>query len=157
MMEGATSSTNAKQAAVLSYQFQNLTRGESFRKEQFQKWRKQLADDDIHLIESVAHEMMSRLGYEPHIVGVSAEALNFSDEQIAEFLKLNEEGIKKMHADLAVENPEDLARRLKQKAVLERSARLLSIGVDEESDDDDEDDDEEDKLKVSRSPKPKLP
>ena len=62
-----------------------------------------------------------------------------------------------MHADLAVENPEDLARRLKQKAVLERSARLLSIGVDEESDDDDEDDDEEDKLKVSRSPKSKLP
>jgi len=149
MMKSATSGTNAKQAAVLSYQFQNLTRGASFRKEQFQKWRKQLADDDIHLIESVAHEVMSRLGYNPHVVWEAAEALEFSDKQIAEFLRLNEEGIKKMHDDLAVENPEDLARRLKQKAVLEQDAVLLSSGIDEESDDDveDDDDDEEDKLK----------
>jgi len=36
MMTGATKSTGAKQAAVLSYQFQNLTRGESFRLQQFE-------------------------------------------------------------------------------------------------------------------------
>lgn len=71
MMEGSRRGHGAKQASTLSYQFQNLTRGESFRKGQFQKWRKEMADEDIHLVESVAREMMTRLGYEPHIVGVS--------------------------------------------------------------------------------------
>lgn len=35
-INGATKGAGAQQAAVLSYQFQNLTRGESFRKQQFQ-------------------------------------------------------------------------------------------------------------------------
>ena len=35
-IKGATSGVGAQQASVLSYQFQNLTRGESFRKQQFQ-------------------------------------------------------------------------------------------------------------------------
>ena len=48
------------------------------------------------MIESVAHEMMTRLGYEPHIVGVTAEPLTFTEEQIAEFDRLNKEGIKKV-------------------------------------------------------------
>ena len=49
-------------------------------------------EDDILLIESVAHEMMTRLGYQPHIVGVTKDALVFTEEQIAEFKVLNEEG-----------------------------------------------------------------
>ena len=40
--------------------------------------------------------MMTRLGYEPHIVGVTSEPLQFTKEQIAEFDRLNKEGIKKV-------------------------------------------------------------
>jgi len=47
MMHGATSGHEATKAAVLSYQFKNLTRGESFRKEQFQKWRKGLKHEEV--------------------------------------------------------------------------------------------------------------
>lgn len=108
-------------------------------------------DDDIYLIESIASEVMTRLGYKPHIVGITKDALVFSDEQIADFKTLNEAGIKKMHADLAVENPEDLKkRRLIQKAVLEREAVMLST-KDKEKDkdlDEDDEDDEDDKVKV---------
>ena len=107
-------------------------------------------DDDIYLIESIASEVMTRLGYKPHIVGITKDALVFSDEQIAEFKALNEAGIKKMHADLAVENPEDLKRRLIQKAVLEQEAVMLST-EDKEKDndlDEEDEDDEDDKVKV---------
>mmetsp|Transcript_9087 Transcript_9087/g.19584 ORF Transcript_9087/g.19584 Transcript_9087/m.19584 type:complete len:854 (-) Transcript_9087:175-2736(-) len=147
---GATKGKNAKEAAVLSYQFQNLTRGKSFRKQQFQKWKTQMDDDEIHLIESVAHEKMSRLGYEMHIVGVTRDALVFTYEQIEEFKLLNIEGIKKMNADLAVENPADLKRRLIQKAVLEQEAVMLSTQDLEVVDDFDEEDDYDDEDKVKK-------
>ena len=57
------------------------------------KWQHRTDDEDILLIESVAHEMMTRLGYETAIVGKTRDALTFTDEQIAEFKRLNEEGI----------------------------------------------------------------
>ena len=40
---------------------------------------------------------MTRLGYEPSIVGITEErlVLVFSDDQIAEFTRLNEEGASK--------------------------------------------------------------
>ena len=54
MKDAAKKGQEAVKAAGLSYQFKNLTRGESFRKGQFQKWRSEnLPDEDIHLIESV--------------------------------------------------------------------------------------------------------
>lgn len=56
------------------------------------KWRNEMDDEDILLIESVAYEMMTRLGYDTHIVGKTRDALTFSDEQLDEFKKLNEEG-----------------------------------------------------------------
>lgn len=46
-INGATKGAGAQQAAVLSYQFQNLTRGESLRKQQFQ-----VSDSDTTLLES---------------------------------------------------------------------------------------------------------
>ena len=110
-----------------------------------------MSEDDVLLIESVAHEMMTRLGYNPHIVGVTQDALVFSHEQIAEFTKLNEEGIKKMQANLAIDNPKDLERQLTKKAALEQEAVQLSTkGEDEEMDDsnEEEDLDEDDKIKV---------
>mmetsp|Transcript_22722 Transcript_22722/g.31736 ORF Transcript_22722/g.31736 Transcript_22722/m.31736 type:complete len:102 (+) Transcript_22722:147-452(+) len=86
VIAGASKGHEAKKAAVLSYQFKNLTRGKSFAKAQFQKWRVALNDDELHLIESVAFEEMSRLGYEPHVAGVSRERLEFSEEDIAELI-----------------------------------------------------------------------
>ena len=56
------------------------------------KWRNEMDDEDILLIESVAYEMMTRLGYDTHIVGKTRDALTFSDEQLDEFKRLNEEG-----------------------------------------------------------------
>lgn len=60
-----------------------------------------------------------------------------------------------MNEDLAVENPEDLKRRLIQKAVLDQEPVLLSngigIGVDEDRSIDEEEDGEEDKIKVKPS------
>jgi len=151
MMNTAAGGVGAQQASVLSYKFKNLTRGESFRQGQFQKWRKEMNEDDILLIESVAHEMMTRLGYEPHIVGVTRDALVFTDEQIEEFKVLNELGIKKMMEDLQQENPEDAKRRIIQKTVLEQDAVMLSSTDDENGlsdvDEEDEFDDGEDKIK----------
>ena len=57
-----------------------------------EKWRNEMDDEDILLIESVAYEMMTRLGYDTHIVGKTRDALTFSDEQLDEFKRLNEEG-----------------------------------------------------------------
>ena len=110
-------------------------------------------DGDILLIESVAHEMMTRLGYELHTVGVTRDALVFSDEQIAEFKLLNEEGIKNMMQNLAMTNPEDSNRRRIQKAVLEQDAVMLSTITNEEEDvdEEDEDGDDEDKIKVCKA------
>ena len=44
-----------------------------------------MADGDILLVESVAHEMMSRLGYGTYLVGKSHEPLVFVEDQITEF------------------------------------------------------------------------
>merc|ERR1719401_1075241 len=91
---------------------------------------------------------MTRLGYEPHVVGVTADALAFSKEQIREFQRLNEEGIKKMNADLAVENPDDLNRRLKQKAVLEQKPVLLTVcGESDHGDSDGDESEGDDRIK----------
>ena len=58
----------------------------------------------------------------------------------------------KMNADLAEENPEDLKRRLAQKAVLDESPRMLTTNNEEQPDVDEEDeDDDEDKVKVGSS------
>ena len=63
-------------ARSLSYQFQNLGRGDSFIAEQYQKWKhseKGLKDEELLVIESVAFDVMIKLGYEPHIVGQDSE------------------------------------------------------------------------------------
>ena len=59
-----------------------------------------------------------------------------------------------MHADLAVENPEDSKRRLLQKAVLEREAAMLStkdLGEDNDLDEEDEGDEDGNGIKVRGS------
>ena len=81
--------------------------------------------DDIQLIESVAHQMMEKLGYDTHLVGVSANPTNFTEEAIMHFNELNKDGIQKMNDDLQKENPGDFDRREYQAEVLSFSPTLL--------------------------------
>mmetsp|Transcript_11214 Transcript_11214/g.32360 ORF Transcript_11214/g.32360 Transcript_11214/m.32360 type:complete len:663 (+) Transcript_11214:2240-4228(+) len=114
----------ASMAQSLSYQFKNLGRGKSFVNTQHQKWRHPetgLNNEEIQILETVAHEMMKTLGYDTHLVGVTTEPSVWSDHDLALFDEMNKEGIVKMNKDLAVENPDDLARRVHQAAALKLS------------------------------------
>jgi serine/threonine protein phosphatase PrpC len=106
-------------AAKLSYQFKNLTRGDSFTEKQFQKWKNEMDEDDIHLVELVAKEQMERLGYECNsILDKNHDNHNFSEEEIKSFEDQNKILIKEMNDNLAIENPGDFKRRLIQAEVL---------------------------------------
>ena len=85
----AKSGREASSARHLSYQFKNLGRGDSFIKKQFAKYLIEMEEDDMHIVESVALEEMTRLGYNPHLVGEAREAMQFTDERVEEFAKLN--------------------------------------------------------------------
>ena len=114
----AKSGREASSARRLSYQFKNLGRGDSFTKKQFAKYLIEMEEDDMHIVESVALEEMTRLGYNPHLVGETREAMQFTDERVEEFAKLNKELVDKMISDLAEDNPDDLSRRQVQGSVL---------------------------------------
>jgi serine/threonine protein kinase/serine/threonine protein phosphatase PrpC/uncharacterized membrane protein YfcA len=119
----------AAAAAHLSYQFQNLVRGPSFAAKQHKKWlngAEPLSNKDLMLIESVAHNHMKRLSYEPHLVPHKKQPLVFTEEQKAEFARLNKLGIENMMATLAVENPGDAQRRKHQAEVLSMPAEMIS-------------------------------
>ena len=109
---------NAKQ---LSYQFKNLSRGDSFTKQQFAKYLAEMEDKDMHIVESVAFEEMTRLGYDPLLVGKTVESLVFTEALVENYEALNSKLIEKMISDLAVENPDDLHRRKVQSDVLKSS------------------------------------
>jgi hypothetical protein len=117
-------SGKGKEAATakgLSVQFQNLAKGEEFAKGQMKKWlngKEPLSRQELQLIESVAHETMDALGYDTHVVNIDSPPTVFTDIEIADFERLNKEGIIQMNTDLMKENPEDLERRLVQSEVL---------------------------------------
>jgi len=128
LIDNAKFGRQAASAANLSTQFQNLVRGESFCVEQHAKWLngdEPMSESDLLLIESVAHEHMTRLNYKPHFVPHAKEALSFTEEQIAEFQRINQLAIKGMMATLEVENPGDAARRQRQAEVLSQPAELI--------------------------------
>ena len=63
-------------AQKLSQQFENLCRGESFAKEQMEKWRhpeKGLKKDDLMIIESLAYDAMDYFGYKTAHVKIPAD------------------------------------------------------------------------------------
>jgi serine/threonine protein phosphatase PrpC len=128
LINSAKMGREARKSMNLSYQFQNLGRGPSFANRQLRKWLNAetgLKMDDIQLIESVAHQMMKKLGYDTHLVGVSANPTNFTEEAIMHFNELNKGGIQKMNDDLQKENPGDFDRREYQAEVLSFSPTLL--------------------------------
>ena len=118
----------ASKARRLSIQFRNLHRGDSFIKEQFEKCKDPetgLQEDDLELIESVAHEIMVKMGYKPHIVDEPSKAKSFSEKELEMFAELNKEAIAKMKSDLQGEDPEDYKRRVYQEEVLRLPPTLL--------------------------------
>ena len=122
VVSGAKKGRESLIAGRLSYQFQNLIRGESFIAGQFKKWAKEMKEEDIRLVESIAFNEMKRLGYEPDLIHNKEDRIDFTEELIREYTVENEKLIAKMNADLAVDNPADLERRKIQAAVLERTA-----------------------------------
>jgi len=124
----------AAAAAHLSYQFQNLVRGPSFAAKQHAKWLngpEPLSNENLMLIESVAHNHMKRLSYEPHLVPHKRQPLVFTEEQKAEFARLNKLAIENMMTTLEVENPGDAQRRKHQAEVLSMPAEMISAKEDD--------------------------
>lgn len=126
VIKASMTSPQTKITASLSAQFQNLTRGDSFTKKQYQKWRKELGEKDIIMIESIAHEVMTQLDFEVSLVTKSVAPIIWSNEEIIEFGRINKERIAEMYKALSVENPVDAERRMRQAEVLNLPATLLT-------------------------------
>ena len=127
VVESAKTGREAQMASRLSYQFKNLHRGDSFAKGQMAKWRKNMDEDDVRMVESCAREEMTRLGYFPEIVGTKAEPIHFTDDLIEELENENQKLIAKMNTDLFDDNPEDFHRRKRQNSVLKWLAHLRRV------------------------------
>eukprot|EP01063_Lacrimia_lanifica_P001743 TRINITY_DN108_c1_g2_i1.p1 TRINITY_DN108_c1_g2~~TRINITY_DN108_c1_g2_i1.p1 ORF type:complete len:1377 (+),score=442.89 TRINITY_DN108_c1_g2_i1:66-4133(+) len=129
LIDNAKNGREASKAKGLSYQFQNLGKGEEFAKTQFAKWRHPetgLTDAEIQMVETCACAEMTFLGYEPALVTVTTEPTAYTKREVQEFDALNAAGIEKMLSDLKVENPEDAARRAVQESVLELPPTLVT-------------------------------
>ena len=125
----AKNGRQTKIANKLSVQFENLHRGDSFLVSQHEKWKQpenKLGMKDIHMIESIAHEMMVKLGYELQLVGKCLNVLKFKQEDIKRYEEENIQAIEKMHEELKKKAPEDFGRRAKQANVLSQPPKLLS-------------------------------
>jgi hypothetical protein len=86
------------------------------------QFRKGLSFDQIHIVESVAGETMQQLGYEPEIAP-KADPLVFTPELIKQYDQLNKD--LKQRVMMRCE-PEDLARRSYQQALLEEISERLA-------------------------------
>ena len=110
-------------AGTQSSQFTNLVRGDSFLAGQLMKWKKEMNDEDLLIVESVALHEMSRLGYELHKIKNEDDRIEFTVKLCAEYTAENKCLIEKMNADLAIDDPEDLKRRQIQNAVLDMTVQ----------------------------------
>lgn len=122
---GANTGKAAKEAMHLSKRWKNLHRGPSFVNEQKGKWRSRISTEDLQIIETVAHDVMGKLGYDTHLVGKSTAPTVFSEEDLRLFADLNKKGIEKMMQELKEEDPDDLQRRQRQSSVLRLEPVLL--------------------------------
>uniref|UniRef100_A0A7M5XE27 Sulfotransferase n=2 Tax=Clytia hemisphaerica TaxID=252671 RepID=A0A7M5XE27_9CNID len=129
------SSTHAGKEAALrakkSSLWKNLTRGESLRTEQMKKWAREggLSTNDVKIIESICKDVMQKLGY---MLEYEGELPEFSEEEIKEFERLNEEGKARKKIRLAEEDPDDHQRRITQEEVLQKISSS-SYDIDVES------------------------
>ena len=77
-----------------------------------------MTDDDVKIIEAQCSHVMNILGYE---LEYTDQLPKFSEEEIAEFRRLNEEGKAAKKASLQETDPEDHKRRMLQASVLEKN------------------------------------
>jgi hypothetical protein len=118
-MLAAHTSTEATRTAQSSSLWSNLI--QPILRNNRQKFLKELCEEDLRIIESVADDCLDALGYECVYVQ-PGEARRFSEKQIAEFQAQNRELI--YHHHKATE-PEDRVRRQIQQQVLDEvKARL---------------------------------
>ena len=87
------------------------------------RFRKGLSFDQIHMVESVAKDVMEKLGYEPEVLPIS-DPLEFKEELVHQYDHTNKE---LKQAVLKECDPEDLARRSYQQALLEEIAERLPV------------------------------
>ena len=114
-------SLNAKAAAKQSRLWKNLARGDSFSRLQKQKFMNVLQKSDIVLIESLVHDTMEHLKYKCLYVkdGQNGqEPLCFDAGQVAEYMRLNDEGTAQKEKDFAQGDPDDYQRRIGQASLL---------------------------------------
>ena len=93
--------------------WRNLVRGKILSEIQKDKWKRSegLTDDDVKIIEAQCSHVMNILGYE---LEYTDQLPKFSEEEIAEFRRLNEEGKAAKKASLLETDPEDHKRRMLQ-------------------------------------------
>ncbi len=106
-------STEATRSAKSSQLWENLTK--PIMKSNSQKFLTGLSEKDIGIVESVAGEVMDKLGYERHSVMPDNE-MHFTDQQIKEYDKKNSRAKQEFQSKL---DKEDLRRRQIQEQVLE--------------------------------------
>lgn len=85
------------------------------------RFRSGLSYDQIHIVESVAQDVMKPLGYEPEVTPIT-EPLEFTPELIRQYDHVNKE---LKHAVLMQCEQDDLARRSYQQALLEEISERL--------------------------------
>lgn len=112
MLAGHTS-TEATRTAQSSSLWDNLTK--RILRNNSQKFLKELCEEDVRIIESVAGDCLDALGYE-RVYVQPGEERHFSEEEIAEFHAQNRELMQ--HQQKATE-PEDRVRRQFQQQVLD--------------------------------------
>jgi hypothetical protein len=102
----------AKNTAGASSLWENLTK--PIMHHNFNKFLKELTEEQVRIIESVAGNELDELGYERVFVK-KGEEIQFTPEQIEQF-RLENERLKKEQAQKT--DPEDLEKRKRQEAVL---------------------------------------
>ena len=117
---GQIISREAYRRASKSSLWRKLVRGKSLSETQKDKWKRSegLTDDDVKVIEAQCSHVMNILGYE---LEYTDQLPKFSEEEIAEFRRLNEEGKAAKKASLQETDPEDHKRRMLQASVLEKN------------------------------------
>ncbi len=106
------SSEEAKNTAVASSLWENVTK--PIMHHNYNKFLKELTEEQVRIIESVAGNELDELGYERVFVK-KGEEMEFTRDQIAEYLIENER-LKKEQAEKT--DPEDSEKRRRQEEVL---------------------------------------
>ncbi len=110
----------AWEAAHASKLWENV--GKPITSSRIGRFCKGLTYDQLHIIESIAGDVMLALGYKPAITPV-AGALSFPDDILREYGRVNKEAKQEI---LKACDPEELARRSYQLALLEEISERFS-------------------------------